>query len=148
MQSYLAGARRPDIFCTLKTKSTKETTMNIKLYLSLALVLGSTTSMAECVTPDAPTLPDGASSTMQDMIAGQTAVKTFQTANIAYMGCLEKVFTEAEAAGKRGTDEEKAAATAVYDKAINEYNSAVSKEEEVAGQFNIEIREYKAANPS
>jgi hypothetical protein len=144
----LAGPRNPDIFYTLKTKASKDTTMNIKVSVTLALLLGSTVSMAECVAPDAPTLPDGGDATMQDMIAGQNAVKTFQTDNITYMVCLEKVFNEAEAAGKKGSDKEKAAATAVYEKALDEYNNAVSKEEEVAGQFNTEIREYKAANPS
>jgi hypothetical protein len=64
------------------------------------------------------------------------------------MGCLEKEFTAAEAAVLEGTsDEDKEAAQATYQKAIDAYNAAVSKEEEVAGQFNTEIREYKAANP-
>ena len=122
--------------------------MKIKTLATLALLMGSSVSMAECMLPEAPALPQGATSTMEDMIAGQTNVKKFQAENIAYMGCLEKAFNEAEAAAKEGTDEEKAAATAVYDKAVNDYNNAVSKEEEVAGQFNTEIREYKAANPS
>ncbi|MEH6580601.1 MAG: hypothetical protein V7754_01605 [Halioglobus sp.] len=121
--------------------------MNIKSVLTLSLVLGSPLGIAECVGPEAPSLPDGTSSTMQDMIAGQTAVKEFQAANIEYMGCLEKVIAAAEAAGQEGSDEDKAAAEAAFTEANNEYNSAVSKEEEVAGQFNTEIREYKAANP-
>ncbi len=122
--------------------------MNINSIVALTILLGSSVTMAECVTPDAPNLPAGASSTMQDMIAGQNSVKAFQTANIEYMGCLEKAFTEAEASGKEGSDDEKAAATATYEEALSKYNDAVSKEEEVAGQFNAEIREYKAANPS
>jgi len=122
--------------------------MNVKSILTLTLALGSSASMAECIAPQSPALPDGATSSMQDMIAGQGAVKSFQAENIEYMACLEKVFTEAEAAAQEGSDEEKAAATAIYDSAVNDYNSAVSKEEEVAGQFNTEIREFKAANPS
>lgn len=122
--------------------------MKIKTLATLALLMGSSVSMAECMLPEAPALPQGATSAMEDMIAGQTSVKKFQAENIAYMGCLEKAFNEAEIATKEGTKEEKAAATAVYDKAVNDYNNAVSKEEEVAGQFNTEIREYKAANPS
>lgn len=114
----------------------------------LGLALGSTVGIAgECVTPEAPTLPDGANASMEDMLTGQKAVKTYQTANLEYMGCLEKEFTAAEAATQQGTDEEKAAAQASYDKAVNAYNEAVSLEEEVAGQFNTEIREFKAANP-
>ena len=82
------------------------------------------------------------------MLAGQKAVKTFQAANVAYMKCLEEGFTAAEEVAKNGTtDEEKAAAQAEYTQGIDAYNDAVSKEEEVAGQFNVEIREYKAANP-
>jgi hypothetical protein len=122
--------------------------MNLKSILTLTLALGSTVSMADCAAPVVPALPDGGTSSMQDMIAGQNAVKTFQAENIDYMACLEKVFTEAEATSQEGSDEEKAAATAVYDEAFNEYNNAVSREEEVAGQFNTEIREFKAANPS
>jgi hypothetical protein len=122
--------------------------MNLKSILALTLALGSTATMADCTTPNSPALPDGATASMQDMIAGQNAVKTFQKTNIEYMTCLENVFNEAEAATKKGSDEEKAAATAVYDEAVNAYNNAVSMEEEVAGQFNIEIREFKAANPS
>ena len=115
--------------------------MSIKSVLALTLVLGSSATMAECVNPETPALPDGSSATMQDMIAGQKTVKVFQADNIAYMSGLEKVFNEAEAAGETGTDEEKAAAKATYEKALDQYNSAVSAEEEVAGQFNIEIRE-------
>ena len=85
---------------------------------------------------------------MPQMIEGQGAVKTFQAANIEYMACLEKLFNEAEAAGKVAPEEEKAAATAIFDKALAAYNDAVSKEEEVASQFNKEIGAFKAANPS
>ena len=49
----------------------------------------------------------------------------------------------AAAAAESASDEDKAALKGLEE----EYNSAVSKEEDVAGQFNTEIREYKAANP-
>jgi len=114
----------------------------------LGLALASTVSVAgECVRPDTPTMPDGASSSMEDMLNGQKAVKTFQTANLEYMACLEKEFTAAETAGLEGPEEGKAAAKAAYEKALDAYNAAVSQEEEVAGGFNAAIREYKAANP-
>ena len=113
----------------------------------LALALTSAGSMAECTQPEAPNLPDGARSTMEDMLEGQKAVKTFQTANVAYMDCLEKAFTAAEAAAEEGTDEEKQAAQATYTETVDAYNAAVSKEEEVAGEFNTQIKAYKKANP-
>lgn len=114
----------------------------------LGLALAGTVSMAgECVQPEAPVLPDGASASMEDMLNGQKSVKTFQAANVEYMKCLETEFTAAEASAQQGSDEDKKAGKAVYDKSVDAYNAAVSKEEEVAGQFNTEIREYKAANP-
>lgn len=117
----------------------------MKLIKSTALVLalGSTSALAaDCASPDVPKLPDGGSSSMEQMLEGQKAVKTFQTANLAYMQCLEPKLTAAEAQVKEGAE----GAAETY-KAIEEkYNAAVSAEEEVAGQFNTEIREYKAAN--
>ena len=64
------------------------------------------------------------------------------------MGCLEKEFTAAEAPALESTSEDdKQAAQASYQEAVDAYNAAVSQEEEVAGQFNTQIREDKAANP-
>lgn len=112
----------------------------------LGLALGSTVSIAsDCVQPDMPVMPDGASASMEDMLNGQKAVKTFQAANMDYMKCLEEAHKAAEAAAASDrSEDDKKAAWAAFE---GTYNEAVSKEEEVAGQFNTEIREYKAANP-
>jgi hypothetical protein len=111
----------------------------------LALILGSTVSVAgECVPPEAPTVPDGAAASMEQMLAGQKAVKTFQTANIEYMACLEPKISAAQAEVESGSEDVSAAVKKLEER----YNEAVSIEEEVAGQFNTAIRAYKAANPS
>lgn len=117
--------------------------MKMIKYTALALALGSaSTFAADCERPAAPEMPDGASSTMEQMLEGQKAVKAFQTANLDYMKCLEPQMNAATAATEAGEDD----AVDTY-KALEEaYNSAVSAEEEVAGQFNTEIREYKASN--
>ena len=110
----------------------------------LSLVLCSSAAMAQdCTAPTAPQLPDGASSTMEQMLEGQKAVKTFQAANLDYMKCLEPALAAAEAKVKDGVE----GAADEYKQVEEAYNTAVSTEEEVAGQFNTEIREYKAANP-
>ena len=122
--------------------------MNTKLIATLALVFGSAVSNAECTGPEVPSLPAGDSATMEQMIAGQGAVKTFQAANIEYMSCLEKLFNEAAEVVKDSTGDAQDAAQASYDTAEAAYNNAVSKEEEVAGAFNTAIRAFKTANPS
>jgi hypothetical protein len=115
----------------------------IKLAL-LGLTLGSTVSVAgECVPPEAPVVPDGATASMEQMLAGQKAVKTFQTANIEYMACLEPKITAAQGEVESGSEDTSAAVKKLEER----YNEAVSAEEVVAGQFNTEIRAYKTANP-
>ena len=122
--------------------------MNKIVLLLSGLAFAGSVAAEDCTAPTSPSLPDGDSATMEQMLEGQKAVKTFQTANLEYMACLESRFTAAEAAAKKGSDEEKASAQAQYSEAMNAYNAAVSEEEKVAGQFNSEIRDYKAANPS
>jgi hypothetical protein len=110
----------------------------------LGLALGSAVSVADdCVIPEMPTLPDGGSASMEQMLEGQKAVKAFQAANLEYMSCLEPQMTAAQAKIKEGDAE----ALELHQQLQESYNGAVSREEELAGQFNTEIREYKAANP-
>ena len=112
--------------------------------LVLGLTLGSAVSMAEeCVAPDAPQVPEGKEATLEQMLAAQKSIKEFQAANLSYMGCLEPMLSAAEASAKEGEE----GAVENYQKIQDTYNAAVSREEEVAGKFNAEIRDYKAANP-
>ena len=112
--------------------------------LSLALALGSAIAAADdCVAPDAPQVPEGEDSSLEQMLSAQKAVKEFQAANLAYMNCLEPRMAAAEAAAQEG----KEGAAEEYQKLQETYNAAVSKEEEVAGKFNTEIRDYKTAHP-
>lgn len=117
-------------------------------YLLATLLMGSSMAMAaDCVQPETPALPNGASATMDEMIAGQQAVKSFQADNVEYMRCLDEAMQKAKIAVEKGKGDPEAN-QAAYGEAVEAYNEAVSTEESVAGQFNTEIREFKAANPS
>ncbi len=122
--------------------------MNLINATALSLILGSSlASAADCVNPDAPSIPNGASSTMDQMVAGQKAVKSFQTANIEYMSCVEARIKAAETKLAKSKGAEKEANQKLLDESLGVYNQAVSAEESVAGAFNSAIRDYKAANP-
>ena len=102
---------------------------------------------ADCDMPEKPVMPDGATASLEQMIEGQQAVKTFQTANMDYMKCLETYFEAAKAEAESATgDAAKSAARKEHSETVDLYNDAVSTEEEVAGAFNVELREYRAAN--
>ncbi len=84
---------------------------------------------------------------MEAMLAGQKAVKAFQASNMEYMKCLEEQYSAAEMDAKNAKDADaKALASGDYAKSVEAYNAAVSAEEDVAGEFNVALRAYKAAN--
>ena len=92
---------------------------------------------SECVTPNkigAP--PNGATSTEEQMVEGQQAVKAWLAEMEKHLACLE---TERSALGEEITEEQDSANTQMY-------NAAVDSMNEVANRFNEEIRAYQAAN--
>ena len=118
----------------------------IKLAL-IGLILGSTASIADdCTAPPPPAAPDGATASMEQMLAGQKAVKDYQAANTDYRACLDPLVDAAQVAAagdSPGPDLE-----ATLAQLNGDYNASVSAEEEVANQFNVALREYKKANPA
>lgn len=113
--------------------------------LALILALSSSALIAEeCSMPDMPTLPDGNSATMEEMIAGQQAVKAFQASVEAYRGCQDSMMETLKTRVAEGDE----AAVDDFQAATDAYNTSVSLEEKLAEQFNQAIRDFKAANPS
>jgi hypothetical protein len=115
---------------------------SLKSVLFAASFFTSLTAAAECTMPDTPALPDGASSTMEEMIAGQTAVKAFQADAQAFRSCLDAEMGSLKAAASDGDE----AAAAAFKMKTDAYNASVASEETLANNFNAEIRAYKEAN--
>ena len=111
--------------------------------LLLAITVFPYATAQACDVPVAPPPPDGGSATLEDMIAAQGEVKTFQAANAVYLECVDEMMSVEKASvaeGDKSAEERFALAAA-------DYNAAVSREEQVAADFNAAIRAYKAANP-
>jgi len=106
----------------------------MKIMLSLIFMLASSLAAAECVKPDAPALPDGASSDMQAMVEGQKAVRVYVAGTEAYLECLNAM--DQDAGGEANPEVELAR--------IEAHNGAVDEMEQVAAEFNEQIKEYKA----
>jgi hypothetical protein len=119
--------------------------MKLTTLTLIGLLSAGTAWAQDCTAPQAPTIPDGSSASMEQMLQGQQAVKTFQAANSEYMTCLDPLIAAATA---QATAEDASDADRASLKSLEEaYNAAVSREEAVAGDFNTQIRNYKAANP-
>ena len=113
----------------------------------LATVLAATAApvFAECPYPQAPTkIPDGATATLEDMVAGQKAVNAYQKAINDYTACIDKELEDALAKGgdklkpEQKTDMQRVEA--------QKHNAAVDQLQSVADRFNEQVKIFKARN--
>lgn len=85
-----------------------------------------------CSAPKVPEIPDGESASMDDMLAAQTAVRTFMSESNTYLKCVDAA-SEAEDIEK----EQKAAL-------VHEHNTTVGLMEVIAQRFNDQVRVMRA----
>lgn len=93
---------------------------------------------AACENPPAVVIPDGKTSTMQQMLAAQAEVKAYQAAMNEFLACID---SELEAEGELAPEEFKSLM-------VSRHNVAVAEMEGVAAAFNDQIKAYRAANPA
>lgn len=86
----------------------------------------------DCEPPTVPPIPDGSSSSLEEMMAGQTRVKEFVSAGNEYVSCLSQIIDNED----RTVEDRNAA--------IGEHNRMVGVMEKAASDFNEQIRAFKA----
>ena len=102
--------------------------------LPVGLLLAMNAAYADCSRPDAPAMPDGATSSEAELAATQTSVKEYMAQTNVYLECL------AQEEAKAPEDEAPQAASA----RIAAHNQAVDDMEVVAEQINGAVRAWKA----
>lgn len=116
--------------------------MKKSILSAVSLLLLSAAPFAfACEYPQRADVPNGATATKEDMLAGQTAVKEYVTAMESYLACIDQEEKDTLASLAELSDEEKASREAAFTK---KYNAAVEEMQLVAAQFNEEVRTYKA----
>jgi hypothetical protein len=117
----------------------------MKAFLATAFLgaLGAAPVHADCPYPAAPTkIPDGASATLEDMIAGQKAVNEYQKAINDYTSCIDKDLDDKIAkAGDKLKPEQKADMQKVE---AQKHNAAVDQLQSIADRFNEQVKVFKA----
>ena len=119
----------------------------MKALYSIALIgaLAVGPAYAACTYPNPPDkLPDGATATRDDMLAGKKLVTAFDQAIGEYNTCLQK---EADAAIAKlaADDKERDSKKADIQKmADQKHNAAVEADEQIATRFNEQLRAYNA----
>lgn len=119
--------------------------MSIRVFCGLLLtgLLGAATADAECIYPKAPaSIPDGATATQDEMVAGMKAIKEYNGQVTAYLSCLEmEMNSRIEAAGPEAPPEQVEQIRAIHSK---RHNAAVEELEGHAARFNEQVKTFKA----
>ena len=120
---------------------------NLALLTAPFLLAASVAAHAACVYPQAPqNFPNGATSTKEEMLTAQTAVKTYSTeVQEVYLGCLEKEKNDAIAALDSSDAEAYAAKkAAIEDIHAKKHNAAVDELSAIAARWSDEIKAFNA----
>jgi len=100
------------------------------------LVASLSFAQGECVMPEAPSIPDGANASEQELVGVAGEIKIFQQALADYRECLQ---AEEQELGDDATPEQKQGFVASY-------NTSVDEEEAVAADWNTAVQAFKAAS--
>jgi hypothetical protein len=111
--------------------------------LALTAALSAGAAYADCPYPAAPDkLPDGRSATLEEMVAGQKAVKDYDKAINDYVGCIDKELdAQITKAGDTLKPEQKADMQKVE---AQKHNAAIDQLQSVADRFNEQVKVFKA----
>jgi hypothetical protein len=111
--------------------------MNSLKFLLFAISSGAAVTSVACDYPPLIAIPDGPSSTMEELITAQGSVREYIAGMEAYLACVNE---EIDAAGDNAPAEYKAVM-------FSRHNAAVAEMEAVASSFNEQVQAYKETNP-
>mgnify|MGYP001826268167 FL=1 len=114
----------------------------IKTTAAVALLFAAQSTFA-CDYPQRVTVPDGATASKEDMIAGQRGVKSYMASMEEYLSCIEAD----EAQRVLGLGDVDDGTKRQQEETFNKkYNAAVEEMNLVAEEFNMQVRAYKDRN--
>lgn len=113
----------------------------IKTIVSVVLILSAPLVFA-CDYPSAPkNLPNGATASKDEMLAGVKLIAEYQESMATYLSCIEAEEVVSMQSLADDDDESKQQRKEMFDK---KYNAAVDEQTRTVERFNVEIRAYKA----
>ncbi|MFZ1098471.1 MAG: hypothetical protein WAN26_03590 [Steroidobacteraceae bacterium] len=117
--------------------------MKMLLATAAVAVLAAGTAYADCAYPAAPDkIPDGATATLDEMLAGQKAVNVYNKAVNDYVTCIDKQLDDNIA--KQGDKLKPEQKTEMQRMEAQKHNAAIDQLQSIADRFNEQIKVYKA----
>jgi len=115
----------------------------LAMALTAALTAGPVYADCHSLLPqDAPKIPDGATATLEQMVAGQKEVNAYQKAINDYTACIDKEVEDNIA--KAGDKLKPADKEQMQRMEAQKHNAAVDQLQSVADRFNEQVKVYKA----
>jgi len=115
----------------------------LAMALTAALTAGPVYADCHSLLPqDAPKIPDGATATLEQMVAGQKEVNSYQKAINDYTACIDKEVEDNIA--KAGDKLKPADKEQMQRMEAQKHNAAVDQLQSVADRFNEQVKVYKA----
>ena len=111
--------------------------MNLGKFLLVIVAGGAAATSLACEYPALITVPDGQTSTMEELIIAQAAGREYMAGMEAYLACVNE---DMNAAGDDAPVEYKSIM-------FSTHNAAVAQMEAIASSFNEQVQTYKEANP-
>jgi hypothetical protein len=108
----------------------------------VAMIFAAQGALA-CDYPQRIDVPNGATATKDEMIAGQKGVKTYMASMEEYLACIEADEAQAVLALNNVDEDTKRQREDLFNK---KYNAAVEEMNLVAEEFNVQVRAYKDRN--
>jgi hypothetical protein len=116
--------------------------MKALLAIACTAALSAGNAYADCSYPAAPTsLPDGRTATLEEMVAGQKAVKDYDAAMKSYVDCIDKELEDNLA--KAGDSLKPAQKTEMQKMEAQKHNAAIDQLQSVADRFNEQVKVFK-----
>ncbi len=120
----------------------------IQASLAAVLLASAVTVHAACVYPQAPnSIPNGATSTKEQMLEAQGSIKQYSSAvQDTYLPCLDTELAEQVAALDPADPQRAQKEAALKSMQVKKHNAAIDELTALAARWSEEIKAYNAAN--
>ncbi|MGC1729997.1 MAG: hypothetical protein WA747_11550 [Steroidobacteraceae bacterium] len=106
-------------------------------------LLAAGTAYADCPYPSTPDkIPDGATATLDEMLAGQKAINTYNKAVNDYVACIDKQLDDDTA--KQGDKLKPQQKSEMQRVEAQKHNAAIDQLQSIADRFNEQVKAFKA----
>jgi hypothetical protein len=108
------------------------------------LMAQASSQLAACPIATAPTVPDGATATLEQMRAARAAFQSYDAATNTYVRCVDSTV---DRLNRQFKGVESDAQKRLQTLGTSAHNTAIDQEQALADRFNTQIRTFKGRHP-